>query len=315
MAGSTSGSWALKHNSGKFDFAAVMVDVSAPSPAPTTNTETPFLRMTSSPSTTENLGGLSITTVLAVLFGVMGFVVTAGLGWICRRRKQKSGDAVPSGLGGIGNHTEDSVSPHIGLRGKGVPSRVEQPERSLTGDIVSPAFHCTPDVAGVSQEDGSNASLQVSDVRRKAAREAENSMTPEVHQSSLGSSAVGDSRLASEDADVISKVGSGSNKSGNSPIDGRRKSVRGIGVAQAVLGAAQELARMSQFPGVTELAGLVIILMNMVSDKSDIIGVADNMVKRCRSVMFLLQRAASIFQEVRGDVQSRACRLGAFLKA
>lgn len=43
-----------------------------------------------------------------------------------------------------------------------------------------------------------------------------------------------------------------------------------------MLGAAQELGQMSKYPGVTELVGLVIVLINMVSDKYDIIGVADN---------------------------------------
>ena len=59
---------------------------------------------------------------------------------------------------------------------------------------------------------------------------------------------------------------------------------------------------MTQFPGVADLAGLVIILIGMLTDKSDIIGGADNMIKRCRSLMFLLQRAANVLEEVRGDL-------------
>lgn len=74
--------------------------------------------------------------------------------------------------------------------------------------------------------------------------------------------------------------------------------VRGISVTQAVLEAAQELARMSQIPGVAEVAGFVIILVNMVTDSSDLTGIADGMIKRCRTVMILLQRAASLLNEV-----------------
>lgn len=93
-----------------------------------------------------------------------------------------------------------------------------------------------------------------------------------------------------------------SGESGTSPTDHGRQPVCGLGVAQAVIGAAQELARMTQFPGVADLAGLVIILIGMLTDKSDIIGGADNMIKRCRSLMFLLQRAANVLEEVRGDL-------------
>lgn len=75
-----------------------------------------------------------------------------------------------------------------------------------------------------------------------------------------------------------------------------------IGVGNAVVAAAQELARMTQVPGVAEAAGLVIVLMNLVTDSSNITGTVIHMVKRCRSVMVLLRRAASVLEEVRIDV-------------
>lgn len=314
VAGSTSGSWAME-NAGRFDFAAVLVDITPnpnPSLAPTTSTETPFPRLSYSPATTENGGGLNITTMLAVLSCALGLVVIAGAGWACRRRTRKRGDAGSSGVGDFRTRDKDSHPPPSGSPSQGedsYPLFVVQPKRSVTGDTQSASFRTIPDGPGVGDEDFTTASLPVNDVRGKATCEIGNKRIQVVHQSSATASAGEGPTVPPTDAEEAGNGVPEAKGSENSPVGGRRKSVRGIGVAQAVLGAAHELARMSQFPGVTELAGLVIVLMNMVNDKSDIIGVADTMIKRCRSVLFLLQRAASVLQEVRGDVSRCSCKL------
>lgn len=243
--------------------------------------------------------------MLAVLSCVLGLVVIAGAGWACRRRTRKRGDAGSSGVGDFWTRAKDPDPPSIERPSQGEDSSplfVVQPKRSVTGDTQSSSFRTIPDGPGVGEENSTNASLPVNDVRGKATCEIGNKRIQVVHQSSATASAGEGSTGPPTDAEEAGNGVPESKESESSPIGGRRKSVRGIGVAQAVLGAAHELARMSQFPGVTELAGLVIVLMNMVNDKSEIIGVADTMVKRCRSVLFLLQRAASVLQEVRGDV-------------
>ena len=66
------------------------------------------------------------------------------------------------------------------------------------------------------------------------------------HQGSSAASASWDSRLAPIDDGKTGSIAIPETKeSETSPVKGDRKPVRGIGVAQAVLGAAQELARMS----------------------------------------------------------------------
>ena len=61
---------------------------------------------------------------------------------------------------------------------------------------------------------------------------------------------------------------------------------------------------MSQIPGIAEVAGLVIVLMNIVTDSSNINVAGDNLVKRCRALLLLLQRAGSVLDEVGGNVSS-----------
>lgn len=104
-----------------------------------------------------------------------------------------------------------------------------------------------------------------------------------------------------EDVETIPE----SSESGSSPIDCCRGPTRGIGVGQAVMGAALDIAQMSTIPGVAEVAGLVVVLMKLATDSSDVMGAAgDYMVKRCRAVLLLLERAATVLDEVSGNVSS-----------
>ena len=83
-----------------------------------------------------------------------------------------------------------------------------------------------------------------------------------------------------------------------SRIDSCRRPPRGIGVAQAVIGLANDLAKVSQVPGVAEVAGLVDVLMKLKADSSNFIEAGDYTEKRCRAVLLLLQRAAGVLNEV-----------------
>ena len=87
---------------------------------------------------------------------------------------------------------------------------------------------------------------------------------------------------------------------------GRKTSDGGVSYGQAVLAAAQELAQHCQIPGVSEAATVVSILARLVSDSRDYAGRGDAGIKRCRSIVMMLERAAQVLGKVSGMVCGRA---------
>lgn len=83
---------------------------------------------------------------------------------------------------------------------------------------------------------------------------------------------------------------------------GRRGSSSGIGLGHAVVEAAQDLARNCHIPGVTEVATVVSILANLVMDNRHHTKGTYASLKRCQSIVMLLQRAAKVLGRV-----SRRC--------
>lgn len=77
-----------------------------------------------------------------------------------------------------------------------------------------------------------------------------------------------------------------------------RRTSSGVGYSQAVVAAAQELAQHCQIPGVSEAATVVSILVRLVSDHQDDLGRGDAKVKRCRSIVMMLERAAKVLGKV-----------------
>lgn len=80
----------------------------------------------------------------------------------------------------------------------------------------------------------------------------------------------------------------------------RRTSSGGVGYGQAVMAAASELAQHCQIPGVSEAATAVSILVRLVSDSRDYAGRGDAGVKRCRSIVMMLERAAKVLGKASG---------------
>lgn len=70
-------------------------------------------------------------------------------------------------------------------------------------------------------------------------------------------------------------------------------------VVKAVVEAARNLATQSHFPGVSEAATLVSILVNLVSDDHACSAEVESRVKRCRLVIMMLQRASLVIGKVR----------------
>ena len=79
---------------------------------------------------------------------------------------------------------------------------------------------------------------------------------------------------------------------------GRRKTSSGVHYGEAVLAAAEELAHHCQIPGVSEAATAVSILIHLVSDSRDYLSRSDGAVKRCRSIVMMLERAAKVLGKV-----------------
>ncbi|CAN0411915.1 unnamed protein product, partial [Ectocarpus sp. 8 AP-2014] len=86
-----------------------------------------------------------------------------------------------------------------------------------------------------------------------------------------------------------------SGKGETSHTDSRRASfVTRVGVGQAVIVAAQDLAHHCQVPGVSEVATLVSLLVNLVTDSCDNNSGSDGRLRQCRSIIVLLNRADKV---------------------
>ncbi|CAM9106764.1 unnamed protein product [Ectocarpus sp. 13 AM-2016] len=74
----------------------------------------------------------------------------------------------------------------------------------------------------------------------------------------------------------------------------RRGSNGDIGFGQAVLAAAQELARSCEIPGVSEAAGVLCIMANLFTDSRDIDQASKSRLRQCRSIVLALTRADKV---------------------
>ena len=284
---------------------------------PTPNTDEPLsMRPTPSPTLPADGGGLNTTTTVAVVFGALCFIGMVGAGWLCRRQARKRKDAAGSDVWYLRNPADDPDLHFSPARIQGVPSprgdtpQYEQHEdgypspplqhkRAVTEATSLASSGIVPTVPGVHVGSATSASLQLSEPWGKVVeiggeRGSHEGHPPSIVAAPMKGIAERSSNDDEEALNVLQESDEGRNRS-----NGRcRKPIRDVGVVEAVIRAAQDLARMSQIPGVAEASGLVIVLMNMVTDSSDIVGEADSMVKRCRTVMLLLQRATGVFVEV-----------------
>lgn len=110
-------------------------------------------------------------------------------------------------------------------------------------------------------------------------------------------------RSTGHDDDAIQDAGAGLEGEGT-----RQTSVSEIGLGHAVYAAAQELARSCHVPGVGEVAVVVGIMANLVADSRENDSTRDSRLKQCRSIVFVLKRAAEVIGKVSPDrVRSSDC--------
>ncbi|CAM9591668.1 unnamed protein product, partial [Laminaria digitata] len=88
---------------------------------------------------------------------------------------------------------------------------------------------------------------------------------------------------------------------------GRRATSSSLRIAHAVGDAAQELARSCHVPGVSEAAAVVSVLVNLVTDNGDAKNVTYASLRRCRSIILMLERAAKVLGKG-GDTTGKAER-------
>lgn len=306
--------------------------VSGPTSSPTADEQRPVLTDTTSPATnvdsattsptqaptsmTTSDGGAPFnnSTLVAVLSSTLAFFVMVGVLWGYRRSCRKAKDASVARLRDRGDGSEnhdwraspfpapDEPTQHSGQRrhvNDSCSPRAQQKE-SVTEDSSRTSLPTIPKTSATDERITAGASIHVNVPRGDVCGPTPDNSFPEEHPSS---SAPVPKRytdlppvLEHDALYSIDELGLGHIV--HSPSSDCRKTIRGFGVAQAVVGAARDLAQMSQIPGVTEATGLVIVLMNLVTDNSDIVGGAETMVKRCRSVVILLQRAARVLDYV-----------------
>lgn len=111
---------------------------------------------------------------------------------------------------------------------------------------------------------------------------------------------------AEEDADLPADgPTTASRESAASSIAAGRRTPCDIGCGQAAMVAAQQLAHNCQIPGVSEAVTVVSMLIQLVSNSKDDVSRVDARLRRCRSIVMMLERAAKVLGKV-GCI-ARAC--------
>lgn len=99
-------------------------------------------------------------------------------------------------------------------------------------------------------------------------------------------------------ASAASAIDEGTPGDTSSSMSGRRGSRGGIDVGEAVMEAAQNLALHCQIPGVSEAAAVVSTLVTLVSDSRDLKSAVDSNLRKCRSIVRVLERASKVAGKV-----------------
>lgn len=92
---------------------------------------------------------------------------------------------------------------------------------------------------------------------------------------------------------------------GGTPSNTDGFSSGGSDVAAALMEVATELSQNCPVPGVSEAASLMTFLVKLVSDSRGNSRGVEERLRRCRSVITLLENASKVFGKVRGDATFR----------
>ena len=295
-----------------------------PMQAPMQHPGTPEQIPTSSPTTAADGDGLTLqsTVMVAVLSGVLFSIGVVCALWLHRKSSRIREAAADSGFGELGHVANDpdlhsiaapsrsmlTRQSHLPRKEESSRSFATEREQSTTQAASLTSLAATPCVPDVQGQRGTTTSHRRGDSCPREVREGGVERNHERQTNQLTATIKVVEQPAIGGAEAVHDIPEVT-EGGNVPTGGSRAPTRGLGVAQAVMGAARELTRMSQIPGVADVAGLVIILMNLVMDNSEIAGTGDYMVRRCHSVLLLLQRAVGVLGEVSGHAPGDEERL------
>lgn len=310
LAGKTAGGWG-EINEGGDDFVAVAVDMSVlATPLPTPGQFSPSLLETPSPSISSKVGGSSATNTLmiaGVVSAAAGVVLIAILMFLRERQKKNSTNDIKDSAypRKTGDPEEGSGGQDRRTRSQLVSPAVVQPIRPPSYETLAAMDSDAPGrfapIAGVATSrgpregngDGGAQNRRVDKTISIGGISTEKKGgAPPLHVGDSGGNAVA--------LPTTSGPGDAAIGGSDSP---RRSSAGGIGVARAVMEAAQELAQKSQIPGVCDAATLLAVLVNLVTDNMGNIEGVEWRIKRCRSILIMLERAARVLGKVRELLQ------------
>ena len=257
------------------------------------------------------------TLIVASLSGAALVIAMMVAALVYRRRVRTLGEVTPSVIGDPRHLADDAALIACDSHSQGRQSRKSdllqqdgssllplQPKRTLTGATSSASSKTTSNAELSTEKNTANALVETRDSRQAVHVVVGDQSSREEDKSSLGTQTKeGGEHSPRHDSQGVHDIHVSSTQR-CTPIRGNRALTSGIDVAKAVIEAAHDVARMSQIPGIAEVAGLVIVLMNLVTDSSNINVAGDYLVKRCRALLLLLQRAGSLLDEVGGDVLS-----------
>ncbi|CAM9849898.1 unnamed protein product [Ectocarpus sp. 6 AP-2014] len=177
-----------------------------------------------------------------------------------------------------------------GLEGEGSAAVLPSAEKSTT-DTTSTATHSTANVS--THERAELAVFQQRQDVLEAAPVASGSLPVPASGSSGGVGGV--------------DVGDDGARETSSAAD-RQNSSEDLGLGHAVLGAAQELARHCQVPGISEAAAVLCIMANLFTDNRENDRENDSRLRQCRSIVMALKRAEKVVGKG-GDTTGEVARV------
>lgn len=153
----------------------------------------------------------------------------------------------------------------------------------------------SPAAAGFEQEGGTDVkaepALTVTTSTADISTRDRDEFTPAYHEASDPSSGLA---LVGDEAELTF------DETGGLSSTARRRSSSGPGLGRAVGEAALDLARNSQIPGVSEAAMAVSILVNLLMDNQNNKKSTEGSMRRCRSIIKMLERASTVLGKVGG---------------
>lgn len=196
---------------------------------------------------------------------------------------------------------QDSASPH-----RHTPAGTDAVDR---GDIAPPSEPAPQDCVAVADDSAAGHAGEEDAVGGSAEKSlaATTSIVKTLTGNTLTAEQdeVAQSRQRHLVADAASVAGgpmpgeaSGGGGTGVSSATARQSSASDIGLGDAVLAAAQELAQSCQIPGVSEAVGAVFIMANLVTDSRENDVAIDARLRQCRSIVLTLKRADKVIVKV-----------------